>query len=425
VGIPRRLRRSASLINSLGIVLCLGAASRVSADPPADAPKTLPQENFLSSIKESLRLGYDHEVVRGHFDLGSPNPRRYYCLIDTKTGRREPNAVLGKPVRLADGTTGLESGSVSLYACDNAEKQGMLVTAGYLLKTPGGGVAAQPPQPTQPPAPSQAAVASQAAVPPMVSADKIDVAGVKLGMSLDAARTVLKSKKLSEYNESTETLSYLDSAKSATQSIADGHFVNTIATWTASAAGDGLEAAGESYEVMFTPVPGKERVMAIIHSVGYAPADAVQEVVLENGLAKKYGGFAGANNLPESPTWLFQGGGKVRIGDVCNRRGLFGGLGRLNLASRPLENLALRKTPDELRFEAEHCGVAIVTEDHYTPNGGSLGGDRLVTRFTVTAYSPAVALEGAEAAAQLIEAAKGVLNKADAARAKNKTVPNL
>ena len=129
--------------------------------------------------------------------------------------------------------------------------------------------------------------------------------------------------------------------------------------------------------------------------------------------------------LPESPTWLYQGGGTVRIGDACNRRGLFGGLGPLNLATRSPENMALRKTPDELRFEAEHCGVAIVTEDHYTPNGGSLAGDRLVTRFTVTAYSPAAALAGAESAAQLIQAANGALHKADAARAKNETVPNL
>jgi hypothetical protein len=50
--------------------------------------------------------------------------------------------------------------------------------------------------------------------------------------------------------------------------------------------------------------------------------------------------------------------------------------------------------------------------------------DRLVTRFTVTAYSPSIALEGATTAARLIQAAKGSVNKTDAARAKD-PAPNL
>ena len=81
-------------------------------------------------------MGYDHEVVRGHFDLGTPpNSHRYYCLVDTKTRRREPNGVLGEPVPLPDGTTALKVDSVSLYGCDDADKHGMLVTTGYVLKT--------------------------------------------------------------------------------------------------------------------------------------------------------------------------------------------------------------------------------------------------------------------------------------------------
>lgn len=421
MGTPRRLRCSGSGTFAVGLVLLFGAGNGVLADAPAtaasagsvsgDAPKSLPQENFLSSVTESLRLDPGHEVVRAHFDLGSaPNSHRYYCLIDTKTGRREPNGVLGHPLRLPDGTTGIKVDSVSLYGCDDAAKQGMLITAGYLLQTPAGAAVAQSPQ-----APSPAAM----------SPDKIDVAGVQLGMSLDEARAVLKSKKLRETHEATETLGYWDAAKGAMQSIADGRFVNILAAWTAPAAGEPLEADGESYEVMFTPVPGKQRVMAIIHSVGYSRADAVSETALEVGLVRKYGGFAGSNDLPDSPTWRWQSGGGVRTGDPCNRRGLFGGLGGLNLANSVRENIALKKPPDELRFEIGRCGVAIVTEDQYTANGGALPADRLVTRFTVTAYSPSLALEGAESAAQLIQAAKGVGNKADASRAKARKVPNL
>ena len=423
----------------MGLLLFFGARNSVLADPPAgtaagasggsassDAPKSLPQENIFSSIKQSLRMGFDHEVVRGHFDLGSPpNARRYYCLIDTKTGSKEPNGVLGQPVSLPDGTTGLKIDSVSLYGCENAEKQGMLITAGYVLKVPRG-VAFVPPTSPQPqPSQPQPSQTPAQAPPPGVSPDKIDVAGVKLGMSLDEVRVVLKSKQLREYNESTETLGYLDSAKGAIQSIANGRFVNVIAAWTPPAAGDTYEEDGEVYEVMFSPIPGKERAMAIVHSVGYSPANAVNEIALENGLVKKYGGFTESNSLPESPTWRFQSGGNVQVGDPCNRRGLFGGLGGLNAANTARENLALKSSSDEFRFQIDHCGVAIVTEDHFTANGGALRGDRLVTRFTVTAYSPSIAFEGAKTAAQLIQAAGGTLNKADAPRTKDQSAPNL
>lgn len=243
-------------------------------------------------------------------------------------------------------------------------------------------------------------------------------------MSLDEVRELLKAKNLREYKELSETLSYLDPASGAMQSIADGRFVSVVAAWTPSAAANSFEGVGESYQVMFTPVPGKERAMAIVHSVGYSSANAVREVALDNGLVAKYGGFADSSNLPDSPTWRFQSGGNVQVGDSCNRRGLFGGLGGLN-AGTARENLALKTVPDEFRFQTEHCGIAIVTEDHFIANGGALPEDRLVTRFTVSAYSPPIALEGGAAAARLIRAAGGVLNKAGDSRPKNQAAPNL
>jgi hypothetical protein len=456
LGIPRRIRCNASHSLAAAVLLLCGAAKGVLADTPpestpSDEPKSLPQTGLFSSIGQNLRMGFDHEVVRGHFDLGSPpSPRRYYCLVDTKTHRKEPNGVIGKPVPLKDGTTGLTVDSVSLFACADAEKQGMLVTAGYLLKAPSGpettslspppsaspssppppsqsSPLSSPPQPTQPPPPVPPVPLPPAQVGsrPEVSSDMIDVAGVKLGMSLDEVRAVLKSRKLREYNESTETLGYLDSARGTMQSLANGRFVSVIAAWTPPAAGDALAADGESYEVMFTPLPGKERAMAIVHSVGYSPANAVRETALEEGLAKKYGGFTASDNLPESPTWRYQSGGNVQLGDPCNRRALFGGLGALTPASKVRGNIALKRSPDEFRFQVDHCGIAIVTEDHVTANGGALREERLVTRFTVTAYSPTIAFDGSTSATQLIRAARGTLNKADAPGAKEKPAPNL
>jgi hypothetical protein len=116
-----------------------------------------------------------------------------------------------------------------------------------------------------------------------VSPDKIDIAGIKLGMSLDEVRSVLKAKSLRQYNESTQTLGFVDPASGVMQSMAGGRFVNVIAAWTPPAVADSFEVNGESFEVMFVPVPGKERVMAIVHSVGYAPANAIHETALGEG----------------------------------------------------------------------------------------------------------------------------------------------
>src|SRR5579871_2404353 len=79
-------------------------------DSPADLPpKPLPQSGLFSSLKQAVKQGYDQEVVRGTFVQGtSPNQRRYYCLVDVKSGQRETNAVLGQPVPLPSGMTGIK-----------------------------------------------------------------------------------------------------------------------------------------------------------------------------------------------------------------------------------------------------------------------------------------------------------------------------
>ena len=165
--------------------------------------------------------------------------------------------------------------------------------------------------------------------------------------------------------------------------------------------------------------------MLIVHSVGYSPANAIHEVALENGLVKKYGGFAESDDLPASPTWRVQSTGNVLVGDPCNRRGILGGLGALTVANPARENLALKWTPEDFKSQIEHCGLAIVTEDHFTENGGALRADRLVTRFTVTAYSPSMGLEGAKRAEQLIEANRGPARKSDASRAETLPASSL
>ena len=425
----------------VGLLLSMSTGRVVLADQPAaapadaDEPKTLPQTSFFSSLKQAMKQGYDHEVVRGHFELGTPpNLRRYYCLIDVKTGAKDPNGVVGEPLPLPDGMTGFKYDSVSLYSCAAAEKAGMLVTAGYVIPNRRGSAG-----PTA--AASAAATAAVVAAPapltalPLavvpevakISVTQIDVAGIRLGMSPEEVRAVLKSKRLLDYNESAQTLSYLDSSKGAMQQVPSGRFVNVIAAWSPPppSSTDNYQTDGEAIEVLFTPVPGKERVLGIVHTVGYSPTNAIHETALESGLVKKYGGFAGSNDLPESPTWRVQTSGNVQIGDPCGRRGILGGLGGLTVTNGTRQNLALKKSPEDLKSQVDHCGVAIVSEDHFTANGGALREDRLVSRFTITAYSPSLALEGANTAAQLIQAAGGPAKKFGGAGAKDQPASNL
>ena len=302
-----------SRASAAGLVLCLGGSGGALADPPAGAASSngqpaVPSGNFFSSLKQAINADFDREVVRGHFDVGSPpDVHRYYCLVDAKTGKKEANGVGGQPILRPDGMTGIKSGAVSFYSCGNAEQQGSLVTEGYVLSVDA--VAANT---AAAPAPQQTATAT---VVNNVSADKIDVAGVKLGMSPDQVRAVLKSKRLLDYYESAETLD-TESSKGAMRSNAGGRFVNVIAAWTSPPSSRAVDASGEgaeSYEVMFTPVPGNERAMAIVHSAAYSPANAVREMAVENALVTKYGGYSGSAELPRSPTWRIQRGGSVLV----------------------------------------------------------------------------------------------------------------
>ena len=253
--------------------------------------------------------------------------------------------------------------------------------------------------------------------------ERVDVAGVKLGMSPDEVRAVLKSKKLIVYFESAEIL-VRDESNAGT---ARGRFVNLIETWTAPRMASSAVSAGdgESYEVMFTPVPGKERAMAIVHTVYYLPGNAVRETALDQGLAVKYGGFPKSEALPGAVTWRMQANGAVETGDACNRRGIFGGLADIKMGDATRRNLALQTAPDEFRFQIEHCGVAIVTEDHGVAKAGESREARRVSRYTVTAYSPTIGLDGATTAAQLIGAASNNVGRDTTAKPQDAGAPIL
>ena len=413
---------------AVGIGLCAAHASpalagatadtetAVPAAPPRDGQSPVPQESFFSSLKQAIQQDYDHAVIRGHFDIGSPpDIHRYYCLVDTKTGKTQPNGVSGQPVPKASGMTAIKVSAVSLYSCSSAEQQGILVTTGYTV------IGVKPVTPAPPVTPAQPVTAAQPVArteaEPVVAArsHEIDVAGVKLGMSPDEVRAVLKSKLLPDYSEQYGVLRL-----SETPNL---RFVNVIAAWSPAAL-DPAGAGWESYEVMFTPVPGKERVMAIVHSTGYSASNVLREATLREGLVKKYGGYPAAREVPASPTWRVQGDGSVQVGDACDRRTILGGLKDVYDQSSAHQNLALKTTPEEFAFQIARCGVAIVTEDH-AGAADPARNDRVITRITVTAYSPSIGISGATAAGQLIQTDAGTANRASAAAIKEPAAPNL
>ena len=407
----------------LGVLLYVGVVSGALGDSPAETPTG----SFLSSLKQAINKDCDHDVVRGHFDVGTaPDVHRYYCLVDTKTGNPETNGVAGQPFIRPDGMTGVKGGAVSFYSCANAEQRGKLVTAGYVLSGAAGTARAPPsvtpspvPQPLDVPAPRAAGPESAPSLE-RGAESSMDVAGLRLGMSPDQVRAVLKSKNLLDYHESAQILN--DDPATRMQLPAGGKFVNAIAGWTWLPPGDAA-VDGEAYEVMFTPVPGQERAMSIVHTMSYAAENALAQMTLDAALMKKYGGYTGPG-LPMSPTWRLQRGGDVLAGDACNRRAVVGGLRELDAGARVRQNLALQTTPEEFQYQIDHCGVAIVTEDH-AANGGVSHQDRAITRFTVTAYSPSIGLDGAASAMQLMQAARHAGASSKASRIKDQPAPNL
>jgi SnoaL-like domain len=159
----------------LAALLLLTSTQVGRADPPAGAQPAETQGGFLASLRQAFSENLDREVVRGHFDVGSPpNTRRYYCLVDPKTGKREPSGVSGETVQRRDGMTGIKSAVVSPLSCLDAEQKGMLVTADYKLI--GKAVTAANPPASAPtlPAPAAAVPSSQpvaaAAAPAPVAA---------------------------------------------------------------------------------------------------------------------------------------------------------------------------------------------------------------------------------------------------------------
>ena len=130
---------------AVGLLLFCGGHSGALAEPPpgasaspspSDAQSSAPKGGFLSSLKQAFTEDFDQEVVRGHFEVGSPpDAHRYYCLVNVKTGKSQVNGVAGQLVLRADKMTGIKGAAVAPLSCAEAEQKGILVTTGYVLSS--------------------------------------------------------------------------------------------------------------------------------------------------------------------------------------------------------------------------------------------------------------------------------------------------
>jgi hypothetical protein len=119
----------------------------------------------MSSLKQAFTQDFDHEVVRGHFDVGAaPDTHRYYCLVDPKTGKSEANGVAGELVPRHDKMTAIKGAAVSFFSCTDAERKGILVTAPYVLSASAASKLAPPPAPAAAAAPVAIAAAPAVSV---------------------------------------------------------------------------------------------------------------------------------------------------------------------------------------------------------------------------------------------------------------------
>jgi ketosteroid isomerase-like protein len=147
--------------------------------PPTDTSTLTPQGGFFSSLRQGFSQDWEHEIVRGHFDVGSGSEaHRYYCLVNPKTGKPEEYGVAGDLVPFHNGMTGIKGAAVTPFRCTDAERKGLLVTTGYVLPAN----LATKPAPAVTPAPVAAAPAAAAVVAPSAAAAPVAAAPISAGL---------------------------------------------------------------------------------------------------------------------------------------------------------------------------------------------------------------------------------------------------
>jgi hypothetical protein len=240
----------------------------------------------------------------------------------------------------------------------------------------------------------------------------IDIMDLHLGMTAEAARALIKARQWKDYyEESSTTLSFLDSTKSGLQSeqivaVPDGKFLNEMLGYSRTLEGD--EANIDQLGVFFSPLPGHERVVGVFHSVRYAHAHQVLVSEFTKALLDKYGqDYWPRNQVPRQQYRWIHTAQPIRDDVTAGQcvpmgldKSLRGGNGRVNS-----KNPVLASTPANLIAVAAKCGSVIVDVAFFVVNPRDPLAQQVISGYEISMTSPSLALESAREAARLIKTA--------------------
>jgi hypothetical protein len=143
-------------------------------------------------------------------------------------------------------------------------------------------------------------VAGLCAAESTTAPESLDIAGVKLGMTADEVRAVLKARK-SRVQEYLATLTYVDSTTQLPRRIPDSMFVNVMVQTIRPA----RDEPTETLTVFFSPIPGHEQVVAVTRRNQYPRDGEVREVDVQRSLANQFGELpTEAPPVQEGPQFL-------------------------------------------------------------------------------------------------------------------------
>jgi hypothetical protein len=285
------------------------------------------------------------------------------------------------------------------------------------------------------------ATANQQSAKATIALPAVDVAGIRLGMSLNDARAAVKARNLAKSREWSADLTFHDELSGKEIAVPNGHYVNAIAAWTSipmppTTSQEYTYPYGEHLIVWFTPVPGEERVVQISYHVGYPYQKSISRSSFEDALAKKYAEFKRTRSSVVL-TWMTGPGGLTEATGIC----LGGGAqslaapdespvylrGDMNYRSDTVMNIAVSLAPNlqVLPNIIRNCGPMILRAGALVPNSRDPPEAQVVQSYNVVSYSPKIVLEDIPKVQGIVQHAESAAQQEHKDQARDQAAPKL
>jgi hypothetical protein len=276
----------------------------------------------------------------------------------------------------------------------------------------------------------------------------VNVNGIALGMSVNEVATALKERSLPVYFQVEEGLAYSDPITGLPVSIPGTGIRSLIVANNGNKRPGGPEgfidppADWDGFAAFFTPEPGHERAVLVGRTVGFQKAHAIRRIDLTNSLIEKYGNpsYVSDDRDLMLMRWIYaqapvkyELGGKpysicpidsatIRVaGLASNAREVKQGYAVVNKVLWYNSNFGR----DELVRNAKNCGSTIVEIRAAGPNSMAPPEERIITEYTVSMFSPDLALMTFDFANRLASEARKAASQGVAEKAKAQKKPDL